>query len=82
MGSAEARPYLVGYDGRLRAAPHPLAQVFSGTALFRAGAWISIQARGKVHGLGSMAGVCRRDSGPLGPGLCRMLDTDFREHPF
>jgi hypothetical protein len=40
---------------------------------------ISIQACSKVHGASPIAGVRRGDSGPLGSGLCRMLELTFRE---
>jgi hypothetical protein len=36
----------------------------------------------KVYEAGPMAGVYCGDSGPSGPGLCKMLDANFREHPF
>jgi hypothetical protein len=39
----------------------------------------SISAPVYLRGTGSgLPGV----SGPIGPGLCRMLDTNFREHSF
>jgi hypothetical protein len=42
----------------------------------------SIHWRYEAHGAGPIAGARREDSGPLGPGLCRILDADFRECDF
>jgi hypothetical protein len=75
-------PFLVGYHRRLRAAPLFVPFSFFGAALFRAGAWVSIRRGSKAHGPCPMVGVCRHDSGALGPGLCSILDIDFRERPF
>ena len=45
--------------------------------------WELVDGRGeKLASKAQSEGVHCRDSGPLGSGLCRILDTDFREHPF
>ena len=44
---------------------------------------ISIQGRYKApRGRDGAKAPLRGDSGLIGPGVCRILDTDFREHVF